>query len=161
MNKRKILWSSLLVTTLLVITSGLLGQFGALEPTPVFASSRPDPSTSLFPLFHPPLGRSIGASSSYLHIYDGTWLAGCDLYIPGGTNLPDLSQFSRCGYGNWNDAISSFILGSGLWVQFYKNTNYSGGLLQYTGPVGIGVMPSGWDNSISSLKVNLIAAPQP
>lgn len=109
-----------------------------------------------------PLLKPLGLASpatNYLHIFDGTWLSGCDLYIPADTNLSNLASYSRCGYGNWDNAISSFTIQSGAWVTFYVDTNYGGSSVSYVGPDGLGVMPGGFNDSISSLRVGWVAAP--
>ncbi len=143
----------------IAIGSGLLGQFGGPGATQVLASSKLSSGPISLPLVEPLA--PVYASSDYLHIFDGIFLQGCDLYIPAGTSLPNLGNLSRCGAGSWDNAISSFTLGSGAWVRFYRDINYGGPSVQYTGPGYADLMDPGWDDVVSSLQVGFVAAPAP
>jgi hypothetical protein len=159
MSKTRILAGSLFLAALLAINFGLLSQFGASGVPQVQASSKIATSPVFFPLVKP-LG-SVSAPTGYLHIFDGARLTGCDLYIPGGTNLPNLGNFTRCGLGSWDNAISSFDLGNGVAVRFYTDYNYTGRSEYFVGPGYALTMGADWDNQISSLKVYWGAAPAP
>lgn len=104
----------------------------------------------------------VSATVEYVTVYDGTWLSGCGESFDDSTMYyPDLRNYWKCGYSSWNDAIRSFNLGSGAQVTFYTDINYGGSSLTFVGPTNRGEMQSGFDRTISSMKVLPIAAPSP
>jgi hypothetical protein len=138
MSKRRIALGSLLLVTLLLTSSGAFSQFGGSGVAPV------------------------SAQTDFLSVYDGTSLTGCTTtfedYV---TDYPDLSAYSRCGVGDWDNAIRSFILAAGTSATFYTDVNFQGSAYTFYGPTEWDFMPRGFDRTVSSLKVYPIAVPSP
>lgn len=138
MSKRPIVLSSLILVTLLLINAGVFSQFGASGVAPV------------------------NAQTDFLTVYDGTSLTGCSTtFFDYVTDYPDLSVYSRCGVGDWDNAIRSFLLAAGTSVTFYTDKNFQGSAYTFYGAAEWDFMPRGFDRTVSSMKVYPIAAPSP
>lgn len=150
---KKLLLFGLSLTMLLTISSGLLVGWGTAPVSAAVKLGNP---------IHIPLVKGSapsGPSSTYLHIFDNWYLGGCDAYISTPANISNLGTLSKCGSGTWDNAITSFIVQNGAWVTFYKDTNYGGDSITFTGPDGYDYIGADWDNQISSLKLGWTAAP--
>lgn len=95
-------------------------------------------------------------ASNQVFVYEDINYGGAYIRWDGIRDIPDLRSYNTGAQGtpNWNDRISSLKVGSDVKLIVYKDINYKGGSMTFTGPATISTLVSaGWNDKISSLRI--------
>lgn len=94
-------------------------------------------------------------SANRAYFYEDINYRGNYMVFSGVRDEPDLRVYKTAGASspNWNDRISSIKVGTGLKLIVYRDINYGGPSISFTGPATISTLVSnGWNDKISSFR---------